>query len=428
MLPVPERICAFAKTSVVVAWDSIRTLPDPFAETAAFAIPPVPSFKVMVPLSVSRTMLPLPAVTRSDSVATVVAPVPVVASSATRFTAKLATVSTATAVDSNRLIDEPAPPVVVCAATVATSVSIALSTPAPTTPIEVCATSRVVAAQMFTAVAVRALLSRIEPPVAVTATLPQVAWLVSVPPVRSVFLRASKIPSFASIAAKRMMFAESVWIVSVESWSIVPVTASTSIVPGFAPTITLPVPAKVTLRPPRIVMLPVPERICALARTSVAVFCASIRMLPEPFAFTAVESAGAVPSFSVILPLIVSRTMLPLPAVTRSDSVATVLPVVVVVASSLTRLAEKVVTVSTATTVDSRMLMEEPTPPVVVFAASVATSVSIALSTPAPTTPIEVIACSRVVAAQMFTADTPTALLSKIEPPVAVTPTLPQVA
>ena len=100
-------------------------------------------------------------------------------------------------------------------------------------------------------------------------------------------MRASTIPSFTSTAAFSVMFAWSVWIVKVDSWSIVPVFASTSTVPGLAPTITLPVSAKVTCRPPQIETFPEPERICAFTRMSVPVFCAAIRMFPDPFALTA---------------------------------------------------------------------------------------------------------------------------------------------
>ena len=87
----------------------------------------------------------------------------------------------------------------------------------------------------------------------------------------------------------------------------------------------------VRLTRPLRVMWPVPLRMSALAVSEPAT--ESIRMLPVPWAVTAVPGLLAVPSLRVMSPRVATRTMLPLRPVVRSDWAASV--TVVVVASLL---------------------------------------------------------------------------------------------
>ena len=99
----------------------------------------------------------------------------------------------------------------VMAAIVAASVTIGLFK-APRTPIPVSDSSRTLLPKMVVVAATRVAALVIVPLFVelVTATLPQLDWLVSVDPARSEFSSASRIPSVTPVFAVTMMFEPSV--------------------------------------------------------------------------------------------------------------------------------------------------------------------------------------------------------------------------
>jgi len=177
--------------------------------------------------------------------------------------------------------------------------------------------------------------------------------------------------------------------VSPEIWAMEPAVAVRPIVPVPAVT-TLPVPVKVTLRAAVTVMLPVPLRIPAVPRTSALVPPAETKMLPLPLALIACVSAFT-PSVKVIEPPVVTRTMEPLDAVTRSDRAVVGVPGVLVESAATTCTAIGA-TVPMVMAVASSTLMP---PEVSVLAANVPTLRLIGAATPAPKTPIPVPASNR---------------------------------
>ena len=266
------------------------------------------------------------------------------------------TVSTVTAEDSSRLT----PPVVLAAATVATSNSIGFNV--ANAPMFPAASSRAACANTFTDTS-PASASLMLPVPAITATEPHTPWLVSVAPIRSDTVRASATPSVTLVPACTRMFPPPVCSLA-PSLIVTAPLATRSTVPR-PPVLTEPVALRFTAPPASTLAFPLAVLTVAFNCTSPAA-CTStspapVIVRPAPLAFT--------PSSTVTAPVTARTRSQPLLPATRSlvpetDCTALVVP------PADTRLMATVPTVSTVTSVSSC----NETPAFTELAVTVATS------------------------------------------------------
>ena len=156
--------------------------------------------------------------------------------------------------------------------------------------------------------------------------------------------------------------------------TIAPAKASISMLPARAAVLLVrmsAVPVRLTERAASRLILPLALKMSAWAVMSASTARAEIRILPLPWALTAVSSAGAVPLPSVIEPAVVLSTMAPLPPVVRT-SLCVASPVIVSVAPSLPTRFTLTATSSTLKASASSTKM----PPLAAHALSFATVVS----------------------------------------------------
>ena len=152
--------------------------------------------------------------------------------------------------------------------------------------------------------------------------LPAVAVMLTLP------RASSTLPTVTSVAASSLACAVDPVLKNtlVALCVIEPVPATTSMLPLVAPLLVVrmsAVPVKLTLRPASTLTLPVPLTMSAFTTMSVPLLSDCSSTLPLPFARIAVSSAGAVPSFKVIAPLVVRITIDPLPPVVTTSDCAT---------------------------------------------------------------------------------------------------------